>query len=111
ADDRVVLVLQPRPVLDGAEIVPNVQLAGGLYPAEDSRHSAVERESGIGNRESTAESGINSNGSTAIVSNFPGVDSLFPIPDSRFPTPTCPVLSSPPAAPLQPPPPTSSADA
>src|SRR5262245_34975154 len=38
AVDRLHLVLQLRPVFDGAEVVPDVQLTGGLDAAEDARH-------------------------------------------------------------------------
>jgi hypothetical protein len=36
AEEAVVLVLEPYPVLDGAEVVADVQLTGGLDAAEDA---------------------------------------------------------------------------
>jgi hypothetical protein len=35
ADDRLVLVLQPHPILHRPEVVADVQLAGGLDTAEN----------------------------------------------------------------------------
>src|SRR4029077_12233396 len=40
AEERLVFVLQLNPVLDGAEVVTDVQGAGGLYAAEDAGHCA-----------------------------------------------------------------------
>ena len=40
AEKRLVLVLQINPVLDGSEVISDVQRAGGLYAAEDAGHCA-----------------------------------------------------------------------
>jgi len=38
AEQAVVLVLQLDPTLNGAEVIADVQLAGGLDAGEDARH-------------------------------------------------------------------------
>src|SRR6185437_1082739 len=52
AEDALVIVLNPDPILEGAQLVADVQIAGRLHPGEDSCFHG------------------RGNGGTLIVSNF-----------------------------------------